>query len=138
MTPESGREIVLKFGRIQHPQHSRGALVKHRGSALAELTAEIDDIAKEDSRCMLEWQRMVRGIEPSTGVVIDLGASTYVGTGRISHIVRIRQEVSAQGGRVVIVATDATARAVLKLCRIDTVIPVCESLSEARYLLASM
>jgi anti-anti-sigma factor len=59
---------------------------------------------------------------------VDLASVAHIDSGGMRALVRGHMSVSKQGGRVTLVNVNGNVRRVLHILRLDTVLPVCESI----------
>lgn len=57
---------------------------------MSSLQAEIEAISQQDGLRFSEWMNQVKDVHPGDAVVVDLGPSTFVGTGRIGLLLALR------------------------------------------------
>lgn len=61
-------------------------------------------------------------------LIVDLASVAHIDSGGMRALVRGHMSVSKQGGRVILVNVNRNVRRVLHILRLDTVLPVCESI----------
>ena len=67
----------------------------------------------------------------SAHLIVDLASVAHIDSGGMRALVRGHMSVSKQGGRVTLVNVNSNVRRVLHILRLDTVLPVCESIDAA-------
>ncbi len=65
-------------------------------------------------------------------VIVDLSAVSFLASIGIRTLLLSAKAVTGRGGRMVLLNPDANINSVLQMAGIDTLIPICRSLDEAR------
>src|SRR4051812_27495143 len=118
-TGTSNKEANMGQINVQVDEHPNGLIARIGGMAGVDQVDEFD-----------RQLNLLTALSPKF-VVLDLSNVTYVSSMGIGSLLRFRNQIEQGGGKVVVAAPQANVAAVLRLGRIDRVLPIFNTVDAA-------
>ena len=118
-------------------------LLKHRLGAADKMNIETESLDSGILKISLAGRMDVQGAQEidlkfngytanQRAVIVDMSAVDFLASIGIRTLLLSAKAVSSRGGKMVVLNPDANVTKVLEMAGIDTLIPICRSLDEAR------